>query len=388
MIDLAELRDALAAANVDGWLLFDFHGLNPVASRVLGLSGMNTRRLFVLLPRDGEPTAVAHKIELQGLEGFPGRVIPYARWSELHEALESLVSGRTLAMEISPEDAVPYLDRVPYGVVELLRRLGATVVPSAALVSRFAARWSAAEAADHRAAAEILASVAREILTQAAREAGSGLTESALQARVVASVESRGLVFDDPPIVAFGPNSAKPHYEPHPGKDGTLRSGDVILLDLWAGRSRTTVFADQTWIGFAGARPPERVARVWETVRDARDAAVATVQRAAAERRPIAGYEADRAARGVIEAAGFGDAFVHRTGHSIDRDLHGSGPHLDDYETHDDRLLVPGIGFSVEPGIYLPGEFGVRSELNVFWSERGPEVTPRQPQVEVITAGS
>ena len=388
MIDLAELRDALAAANVDGWLLFDFHGLNPVASRVLGLSGMNTRRLFVLLPRDGEPTAVAHKIELQGLEGFPGRVIPYARWSELHRALESLVSGRTLAMEISPEDAVPYLDRVPYGVVELLRRLGATVVPSAALVSRFAARWSAAEAADHRAAAEILASVAREILTQAAREAGSGLTESALQARVVASVESRGLVFDDPPIVAFGPNSAKPHYEPHPGKDGTLRSGDVILLDLWAGRSRTTVFADQTWIGFAGARPPERVARVWETVRDARDAAVATVQRAAAERRPIAGYEADRAARGVIEAAGFGDAFVHRTGHSIDRDLHGSGPHLDDYETHDDRLLVPGIGFSVEPGIYLPGEFGVRSELNVFWSERGPEVTPRQPQVEVITAGS
>ena len=388
MIDLAELRDALAAANVDGWLLFDFHGLNPVASRVLGLSGMNTRRLFVLLPRDGEPTAVAHKIELQGLEGFPGRVIPYARWSELHEALESLVSGRTLAMEISPEDAVPYLDRVPYGVVELLRRLGATVVPSAALVSRFAARWSAAEAADHRAAAEILASVAREILTQAAREAGSGLTESALQARVVSSVESRGLVFDDPPIVAFGPNSAKPHYEPHPGKDGTLRSGDVILLDLWAGRSRTTVFADQTWIGFAGARPPERVARVWETVRDARDAAVATVQRAAAERRPIAGYEADRAARGVIEAAGFGDAFVHRTGHSIDRDLHGSGPHLDDYETHDDRLLVRGIGFSVEPGIYLPGEFGVRSELNVFWSERGPEVTPRQPQVEVITAGS
>ncbi len=384
MIDLAELRDVLAAENVDGWLLFDFHGLNPVASRVLGLTGMNTRRLFVLLPRKGEPTAVAHKIELQGLEGFPGRVIPYARWSELHAALGSLVAGRTLAMEISPEDAVPYLDRVPYGVVELLRRLGATVVPSGALVSRFAARWSSSEADDHRAAAEILASTAREILAQAAHQAGSGLTESTLQARVVASVEARGLVFNEPPIVGFGPNSAKPHYEPHPGKDGTLRAGDVILLDLWAGRSRTTVFADQTWIGFAGTRPPERVARVWQTVRDARDAAVATVQRAAAEQRPIAGYECDRAARGVIEAAGFGDGFVHRTGHSIDRDLHGSGPHLDDYETHDDRLLVPGIGFSVEPGIYLPGEFGIRSEVNVFWSERGPEVTPRQPQEELI----
>jgi Xaa-Pro aminopeptidase len=162
----------------------------------------------------------------------------------------------------------------------------------------------------------------------------------------------------------------------------------VILLDLWAGRSHTTVFADQTWIGFAGSRPPERVERVWRTVRQARDAAIETVRRAAAERRPIAGFEADRAARAVVEAAGFGEAFVHRTGHSIDRDLHGSGPHLDDYETHDDRLLVPGVGFSVEPGIYLPGEFGVRSEVNMYWGEQGPEVTPAEPQVELILAGS
>jgi Xaa-Pro dipeptidase len=388
MIDLKELRPALADAKVDGWLLFDFHGLNPVAGRVLGLTGMNTRRLFVLLPRDGEAVAVAHKIELQGLEGFPGRVVPYARWSELHAALEPLVAGQRLAMEISPEDAVPYLDRVPYGVVELLRRLGATIVPSGALVSRFAARWSDAEADDHRAAAEILAAVARESLRQAAGAAGTGLTESALQAQVVAQVQARGLVFDTLPIVAFGANSAKPHYEPHPGKDATLQAGDVILLDLWAGRARTTVFADQTWVGFAGPRAPEKLAQVWRTVRAARDAAIAEVQRAAADHRPIAGFEADRAARGVIEAAGFGHAFVHRTGHSIDRDLHGSGPHLDDYETHDDRLLVPGVGFSVEPGIYLPGEFGVRSEVNVFWSDRGPEVTPKEPQKDLIVAGS
>ncbi len=185
------------------------------------------------------------------------------------------------------------------------------------------------------------------------------------------------MVFDEPPIVAFGPRSADPHYEPHAGQDATLREGDVILLDLWAGRSLSTVFADQTWMAFAGARPPERVRTVWETVRSARDAAVSLVRDAAAAGRPIAGFEADRAARGVIEAAGFGEAFVHRTGHSIDRDLHGSGPHLDDYETHDDRLLVPGVGFSVEPGIYLSGEFGLRSELNMFWGEAGPEVTPR-----------
>ena len=383
MIDLAELRQALAGADLDGWLLFDFHGLNPVANRVLDRTGMNTRRLFVLWPREGEPVAIAHKIELQGLENFPGRVIPYARWSELHAALGSLVAGRKLAMEVSPEDAVPYLDRVPFGVVELLRRLGATVVPSGALVSRFAARWSRSEAEDHRAAAEILASVARETLARVVRQGGDGITESALQAQVIAAVEARGLVFDDPPIVAFGANSANPHYEPSPR--ATLQSGDVVLLDLWAGRSRTTVFADQTWIGFAGSRPPQQVIEVWRTVRQARDAAIEAIRRAAADRRPIAGYEADRAARMVVERAGYGDAFVHRTGHSIDRDLHGSGPHIDDYETHDDRQLIPGIGFSVEPGIYLPGAFGIRSEVNVYLAESGPEVTPREPQVDLIT---
>jgi Xaa-Pro aminopeptidase len=384
--DRAALREALASAGVDGWLLYAFHGLNPVATRILELEGLNTRRLFVLLPREGEPVAVAHRIELAPVERFPGRVLPYARWEELHAALGPVVAGKRLAMEVSPEDTVPYLDRVPAGVVELIRRLGGTVVPSGPLVSRFAAGWTAAEAADHRFAAEVLADVAREALTRAVREADAGLTETALQARVVAVAEARGLVFDTLPIVGFGPNSANPHYEPHAGTDATLRAGDVVLLDLWAGRSRTTVFADQTWMGYAGAGPPERVARVWDVVRAARDAAVSAVQDAAAAGRPIAGFEADRAARGVVEAAGFGARFVHRTGHSIDRDLHGSGPHLDDYETHDDRRLVPGIGFSVEPGVYLPGEFGVRSEVNMHWGEAGPEVTPRAPQTALITA--
>ena len=384
--DRRELGDALAAAGVDGWLLFAFRGLNPVAERVLGLEGLNSRRLFVLLPRDGEPVAVAHRIELSSVQGFPGRVVPYARWQELHAALAAVVAGKRLAMEISPEDAVPYLDRVPYGVIELLRRLGATIVPSGPLVSRFAAGWSAGEAADHRFAAEVLAEVARAELARAVGEGDAGLTESALQARVVAAVEARGLVFDTLPIVGFGPNSANPHYEPHAGRDATLRRGEVVLLDLWAGRSLGTVFADQTWMGFSGSRVPAKVQRVWETVRSARDAAVAAVQGAAAASRPIAGFEADRAARAVVEAAGFGDRFVHRTGHSIDRDLHGSGPHLDDYETHDDRRLVPGIGFSVEPGVYLSGEFGVRSEVNMHWGEAGPEVTPRAPQTRLIVA--
>ena len=382
MIDLVELKKVLVTNRLDGWLLFDFHGLNPVASRVLDRSGMNTRRLFVLLPREGEPVAVAHKIELQGMEKFPGRVIPYSRWNELHAALGPLVNGRRLAMEISPEDAVPYLDRVPFGVVELLRRLGAVVVPSAALVSRFASRWSPSELDDHRAAAEILARVARETLTRVVRGA-PGVTESAVQAEVVSALQAAGLVLDDPPIVAFGANSANPHYEPSPR--AALKNGDVVLLDLWAGRSHSTVFADQTWIGFAGGRPSEQLNEVWRTVRAARDAAIAAVRQASMDGRPISGYEADRAARGTVERAGYGEWFVHRTGHSIDRDLHGSGPHIDDYETHDDRQLIPGIGFSVEPGIYLPGAFGMRSEVNVYMGESGPEVTPDEPQVELIT---
>ncbi|HSJ76638.1 MAG TPA: M24 family metallopeptidase [Gemmatimonadales bacterium] len=383
MIDLAELREALGEADLDGWLLFAFKGLNPVATRVLGLTGLNTRRLFALFPRQGEPVVIAHKIELQGLENFPGKVVPYARWSELNAALSHAVAGKTLGMEISPRNAVPYLDRVPHGVVQLLQSMGAKILPSGDLVSRFAARWSRQELADHHFAAEILADVARSALQQAIRETGA-LTETALQARVIAALEGRGLVLNEPPIVGFGPNSAKPHYEPHPGQDAVLRPGDLVLLDLWAGRSLDTVFADQTWIGFAGSHLPSQVAEVWRTVRRARDAAINVIREAAAEHRSIAGYEADQAARAVVAAAGYGDAFVHRTGHSIDRDLHGSGPHLDDYETHDDRVLLPGVGFSVEPGIYLPGGFGIRSEVNVFMDPAGPVVTPREPQREVI----
>ncbi|HVQ46972.1 MAG TPA: M24 family metallopeptidase [Gemmatimonadales bacterium] len=386
MIDLTELREALREADLDGWLLFAFKGLNPVATRVLGLSGLNTRRLFALFPRHGEPVVIAHKIELQGLENFPGKVVPYARWSELNQALSHAVAGKTLGMEISPRNAVPYLDRVPHGVVQLLQSMGAKILPSGDLVSRFAARWSQQELADHHFAAEILADVARSTLRQAIRETGA-LTETALQARVIATLEGRGLVLNEPPIVGFGPNSAKPHYEPHPGKDAVLRPGDLVLLDLWAGRSLDTVFADQTWIGFAGSHLPPQVAEVWRTVRRARDAAIDAIREASAEHRSIAGYEADQAARAVVSAAGYGDAFVHRTGHSIDRDLHGSGPHLDDYETHDDRVLLPGVGFSVEPGIYLPGSFGIRSEVNVFMDPSGPVVTPREPQREVIVGG-
>jgi Xaa-Pro aminopeptidase len=388
--DFAALAAILEELGADAWLLFDFRGVNPIAARVLDVHGMSTRRYFVLLPRSGTPVAVAHRIELQAFDGFPGEVHPYAAWRELHALLVPLVAGKTLALEVSPLDAVPYLDRVPHGVVQLLESFGARVVSSAPLVTRFAARWSAGELAGHRRAAEALAEIAREALTWAgsALARGEEVRETTLQRRVLEAFVRAGLVTDHPPLAAFAENAANPHYEPSDGADRRLAANEVLLLDLWAGPAPGTVFADQTWMAFAGAEPPAEVTRVWTVVREARDAAVARlVDRWGAPgggARAVTGAELDDAARGVIRTAGYGEYFVHRTGHSIDRELHGSGPHLDNFETADTRLLQPGIGFSVEPGVYFPGRFGVRSEINVYLAESGPEVTPAAPQRDLL----
>ena len=386
--DFAALAVTLEELGADAWLLYDFRGVNPIAARVLDVHGMSTRRYFVLLPRSGTPVAVAHRIELQAFNGFPGDVRPYAAWRELHAVLAPLVAGKTLALEVSPRDSVPYLDRVPHGVVQLLESFGARVVSSAPLVTRFAARWSAGELAGHRRAAEALAEIARETLTWAggALARGEEVRETTLQRHVLEAFVRAGLVTDHPPLAAFAENAANPHYEPGDGADRRLAANEVLLLDLWAGPAPGSVFADQTWMAFAGAEPPAEVLRVWTVVREARDAAVARlVERwAAGGARAVTGADLDDAARGVIGSAGYGEYFVHRTGHSIDRDLHGSGPHLDNFETADTRLLQPGIGFSVEPGVYFPGRFGVRSEINVYLAESGPEVTPASPQRELL----
>src|SRR5438477_14668 len=374
------------ARRADGWLVYDFRKVNPIAERILGATGMGTRRLFVLLPRAGRPIAVAHRIELQPLADFPGDVRPYGSWRELHGHLGALVRGRTLAVEISPLDQIPYLDRVPHGVAQLLESFGARLVSSAPLVSRFAARWSAAELAGHRAAAEALAGIARDALSWTGSEAARGVEvrETGVQARVREAIERAGLWTNEGPIVAFGPTSAMPHYEPHAGADRRLAPGDVVLLGLWAGAGRGSVFVAQTWMGFAGRAPEAEVRRVWQTVKAARDAAVRYLREHWRPDGVVTGAEVDDAARGVIRDAGLGDYFVHRTGHSIDRDLHGSGPHIDNFETEDARPLVPGVGFSVEPGVYLPERFGIRSEINVYIDATGPEVNPRTPQHELF----
>jgi Xaa-Pro aminopeptidase len=383
---LERVRDLCHARGLDGWLLFDFHGLNPVATRVLGVGGIGTRRLFVYLPVVGRPVAIAHRVELARIEGFPGEVRPYAAWRELEQELARLLSGRTVAMEYSARDAVPYLDRVPAGVLELVRGAGARVVSSSDFVTDLAARWSPEELAGHRAAAAQL----REIALGAFGYVGDALamgavpTESGVQRWVLEAMDRAGLHTSDPPIVAVGANAADPHHEPSAVADMPVVPGQVLLLDLWGGVAIDAVYADQTWMAFVGTRPPEEVVRVWNVVRDARDQVVAVLRDRWREGWTVRGADLDDAARKVVRAAGYEAAFVHRTGHSIDRDLHGSGPHLDNFETHDDRALAPGVGFSVEPGIYLPGRFGVRSEINVVLHAEGPEVTPEGPQQELL----
>lgn len=385
--DFAALAEMLGEMGADAWLLYDFRKVNPIADRILGHTGMGSRRLFVFLERRGRPVAVVQRIELQAFTDFPGEVKPYGSWRELHGHLAPLVRGRTLALEISPADQVPYLDRVPHGVVELLQSLGAKLVPSTPLVSRFAARWSPAELEGHRRAAEVLAATARDALVWAGSETARGaeVRETDIQRRVREAFDRAGLYTNDGPIAACGPNSAMPHYEPHPGADRRLQAGEVLLLDLWAGPGPGSVFADQTWMAFTGRAPDAEVMRVWEAVKGARDAAVRLLrERWGAGKPELTGADVDDAARAVIRDAGFAGQFVHRTGHSIDRDLHGSGPHIDNFETQDVRPLAPGVGFSVEPGIYLPGRFGMRSEINVYLQVTGPEVSPRSPQEQLF----
>src|SRR5437867_3410421 len=256
----------------------------------------------------------------------------------------------------------------------------------AAPVRPAAARWSAAELAGHRKAAEILAGVARDALAWVGSEAARGaeVRETGVQRRMLEAMERAGLWTNDGPIVAFGPTSAMPHYEPHPGADRRLAPGDVVLLDLWAGPGQGSVFADQTWMGFAGRSPDADVRRVWQAVKGARDAAVRFLRERWGPDGAVTGAQVDDVARAVIRDAGLADYFVHRTGHSIDRDLHGSGPHIDNFETEDARALVPGVGFSIEPGVYLPNRFGMRSEINVYIDTQGPEVNPSHPQDELI----
>lgn len=385
--DLSAIQQALGEEGLDGWLLYDFHGSNPIARRVAGLGGgakLTTRRWYYLVPASGQPRALVHGIERDSLAHLPGERHIYAGRNELEAGLADLTRGMgRIAMEYSPSCAIPYLSRVDAGTVERIRSLGAEVVSSGDLVQRFEAVWDEAALATHRTASGHLYAIkdrAFELIRD--RVAGGALTEYEVQQTMADWFRDAGLVTDCPPVVAAQESSGNPHYLPTEAAHRPVRPGQIVLLDLWGKVDRPgAVYADITWIGFTGPAVPAAAAAVFGTAREARDAAVELVADRVRAGRPISGWEVDRAARDVIGAAGYGDRFMHRTGHSLGEEVHGNGVHMDDYETHDERRLIAGTGFTIEPGIYLD-DFGVRTEINVYAGTDGIAVTgPRQAAI-------
>ena len=386
-MNLAAIQTALGEQKLDGWLFYDHHHRDPIANRVLGLDpdSLVTRRWYYFVPATGEPKKLVHRIEAGRLNAVPGTKAVYSSWQELEANLRTLLEGHTrLAMQYSPRNAIMYVSMVDAGTVELLREMGKTIISSADLVSQFEAVLTPEQIASHyeaqKALDEILAEGFREIgrrLRPANGGAAAALNEYDIVTWLQEAMRRADLVWEHGTNVSVNANSSDSHYEPSAAASSPVRNGDFLLIDIWARKNRPgTCFYDITWTGVVGREPGEREQEVFQTVRDARDAAIREVKQAFAAGSPIAGWQADAAARKLITDAGFGQYFTHRTGHNIAAELHGSGAHLDNLETHDERLLLPNTCFSVEPGIYLP-EFGIRSEVNMITSAHEAKVTGR-----------
>ena len=390
-LDIAAVQSALRADGLDGWLLYDFRGLNPIAADVTAVNKQGghlaTRRWYYLIPAAGEPRGLVHAIEKDALAHLPGRYDRYAGRNELEAGLRRLLGGiRRLAMEYSPNCAIPYVSRVDAGTIELVRQSGVEVVSSGDLIQRFSAVWNEAAIETHRRASDKLYRVKDRAFEAIARRLREGVrtTEYDVQQLMVGWFAEDGLVTDADPIVAATEHAGNPHYQPTKTAHREIHGDDLILLDLWGKLGGPgAVFADITWVGFAGAHVPERYAEAFAAARDARDTAVRLVKAAAQAGREIRGWEVDRAAAGVLRERGYGDHILHRTGHSLGESVHGNGVNMDDYETHDDRRLLPGTGFTIEPGLYFES-FGVRTEINMVVAERDATVTG-PVQMEIVT---
>ncbi|MDP9040194.1 MAG: M24 family metallopeptidase [Acidobacteriota bacterium] len=370
-MEIDAIQAALQDAGLDGWLFYDHHHRDPLAYRILGLDpGMHvTRRWFYLIPATGEPRKLVHRIESGRLDSLPGTREVYSSWQELEAKLKHMLAdaGR-LAMQYSPRNAIMYVSMVDAGTIELLREWGKQIVSSADLVSRFEAVLTEPQVASHLAAGERIDRILAEGWREMARRVHAGACdEYGLVEWLSEAMRREGMVWEHGPNVSCGPNSADSHYEPTPANSRPIAHGDFVLIDIWGKLERPdSVYYDITWTGVVGRAPSDREQLVFRTVRDARDAAVRLVAERFAAGAPLAGWEADDAARQVIANAGFGEWFTHRTGHNIGTEIHGSGAHLDNLETHDVRRILPLTCFSVEPGAYFAGEFGVRSEVNMI----------------------
>jgi Xaa-Pro dipeptidase len=379
MPDIKAIQSELRASKIDGWLFYDHHRRDPIANTILklGENGLASRRWFYFIPSKGEPRKLVHRIEAGMLDSLRGRKFVYSGWEELHKILPKLLSGsKTIAMQYSPENNIPYIGLVDAGTVELVRKLKKRVVSSANLVQKFEASWSNAQLESHLEAGKIVDRVRENAFSRAAgfvRE-GKPISEFELMQWIADQFRANGLK-PEATIVAVQPNNGNPHYEPKAEGSRPIRAGDLLMLDMWSKFEQPgSVFYDITWMGYLGNRVPDTYAKIFRIVRQARDNAVEAVKEAVAERRAIHGWEVDRAARETIRKAGYAKYFVHRTGHSIGENIHGNGANMDGLETRDDRIIIPHTCFSVEPGIYLP-DFGIRSEVNVYVGEHEARVT-------------
>jgi len=387
MFDFPAVQTAIQAAGCDGWLLYDFRGSNPLARRVLGLDALPTgsRRWLYFIPATGSPRKLVHRIETGALDSLPGEKTIYLRWQELEAGIADLVRGcRSVAMEYSPRNANPYVSRVEAGTVELVKSSGVQVVSSGDLIQRFEALWDDEQWAMHQAAGvhtDTAYQMAWTLIADEVRRVGF-VTENVVQQAILAHFEKHDLTTYSPPIVAVNDHSGDPHFETG---NAEIRAGDFVLIDLWAKLKKPrAVYSDLTRVGYVGETVPQKYAAVFEIVARARDAAIECVRQAYSTGQKLPGWMVDDACRGVIEQAGYGPQFVHRTGHSIGQEVHGNGANIDNLETHEERLLLPGACFSIEPGIYLP-EFGIRSEVDVYLGRNGQvHVTAGEPQREVL----
>lgn len=387
-LDVAAVQAALREEGLDAWLLYDFHGSNPIARHLAGLGNggkMTTRRWFYLVPAQGEPQGLVHAIEPHTLDGLPGGKRRYAGREELQSQLSELLAPvRRVAMEYSPGGAIPYLGRVDAGTIDGIRARGVEVVSSGDLVQRFEACWGPSAIENHRAASDRLYRIKDRTFGAVAErvERGTPTSEHDVQRLMVEWFAEEGLVSDSPPVVAVNRNAGNPHYMPPADGSAPIGRNDLVLIDLWGKLDRPgAVYADITWMGYTGAEVPAEPADAFAAIVRARDAAVDLVTSAARTGTELRGWEVDRAARQVLQDAGYGAYVLHRTGHSLGESVHGNGVHLDDYETHDDRRLLPGSGFTIEPGLYFD-TFGVRTEINMVFGGGDAAVTgPRQTQI-------
>lgn len=386
-----DIQQALReASQIDGWLFYDFRGSDPLAYRVLLLDPTThvTRRWYYWIPAQGEPVKLLHRIEPHVLDSLPGRAERYVSWEQQRQLLSRLLTGGLrVAMQYSPLNAVPYVSRVDAGTIELIRSYGVEVVSSADLIQTFEAVWTDRQLASHQFAVAALRRIVDETFGHV-REAvvnNRFLAEYDVQQFILGRIRDAGMVTSSPPIAAVNAHSADPHYGPLPSGSTQVRRDDLLLIDLWAKQAETdSVYGDITWTAYVGATVPMKQRAVFDLVRQGRDAALTYVQTQMRAGRPPFGWQVDEACRQVIAAGGYGEQFVHRTGHSIGEEVHGNGANIDGLETQDQRRLIPRTCFSIEPGIYLPGEFGIRSELDVYLTDRDAQVFGLPLQTEIV----